>query len=138
MTKKHKTLGELIKDLQEKVFNPYIRLRDSEDGWFKCISCQVVKPIKGQMNAGHYFSVGDYSLLRFEPDNVHGQCVGCNKWKHGNLIPYREHLIEKIGTRRFNILDKKAKAYKRGELPKFTRYELEEIKKEYTRKLKEL
>ncbi len=49
------------------------------------------------MNAGHYFAKEFYKSVRFDVDNIHGQCVRCNKYLSGNLIPYRENLLIKIG-----------------------------------------
>jgi hypothetical protein len=90
----------------QKVFNEFIRLRDQKDGFFTCISCQVSKPI-AQMNAGHYWSVGGHTAVRFDEDNCHGQCIACNKFKHGNLINYTLNLIKKIGQARYDKLEQK-------------------------------
>ena len=77
---KTKTIPQLTKKAQE-VFNKWIRERDKDLG---CISCG------GSVDhAGHYFSVGQHSALRFHEDNVHGQCIGCNNFKHGNLAHYK-------------------------------------------------
>lgn len=97
---KLKTHSEWLNDLQ-KVFNTYIRLRDKGK---PCISCGA---IYGEYTptAGHYFSVGSSPNLRFNEDNVHGQCwYNCNKNKHGNIAEYTPNLIEKIGVDRYNIL----------------------------------
>ena len=40
------------------------------------------------MYAGHFLSVGAYPNLRFNENNVHGQCVHCNRDKHGNVKEY--------------------------------------------------
>ena len=87
-----------------KYFNKYIRLRDSEDGRFTCISCQENKPTS-QMNAGHFRSTGHFGCLRFTEDNCHGQCVKCNNFLGGNLYEYSKHLKEKIGADAFERLD---------------------------------
>lgn len=98
-----KTIAQLIK-LATKHFNAYIRNRDSEDGYFTCISCEKTKEI-GMMHAGHYLSAGHNASLRFSEDNVHGQCVACNTHLHGNLIRYRENLVKKIGSGKVEILE---------------------------------
>lgn len=102
---KNKKLGVLIADAQRLV-NAYIRNRDAinDRGDFICISCQKLKP-KNQCNAGHYFSRGNYQSVRFDLDNIHSQCIKCNLHLHGNLIPYRENLIRKIGLKRFEQLE---------------------------------
>ena len=49
----------------QKVFNAYIRKRDEG---LPCISCGTGQP----QHAGHYFSAGHNSKLRFEERNVGG------------------------------------------------------------------
>ena len=88
-------------------------------------------------NAGHFYSVGHYDGLRYDEDNCHIQCIECNKYLHGNLIEYRDNLVNKIGIKRFGDLQLKAGLYKRNGY-KFTRTEVTEIIKLYTQKLKEL
>ena len=125
-----------LKAKAQKVFNEYIRLRDSEGDYFKCTSCRGVKPMS-LANAGHFYSVGHYDGLRYDEDNCHIQCIECNKFLHGNLIEYRDNLVDKIGLGEFQKLQFKAGLYKRNGY-KFTRTEVTEIIKLYTQKLKEL
>jgi len=102
------TVSKLIKKAQEK-FNRFIRERDLQhNDMFVCISCKGVKP-KSQMNAGHYYPAGTCGALRFNENNVHGQCIKCNYHQHGNLTPYRKHLIEKIGLKEVERLDMMSK-----------------------------
>jgi hypothetical protein len=93
-----KSHSKWLNDLQ-KVFNTYIRLRDADQ---PCISCN--RPLKGKYDAGHFFSVGAYPNLRFNEDNVHGQCVHCNQHKHGAISEYAINLPERIGMYRFESL----------------------------------
>ena len=105
----------------QKVFNAYIRQRDSEDGYFTCISCGQDKDTS-QMNAGHYVSQKGSSALRFDEDNVHGECIACNGFNEFHLIPYRYNLIDKIGERRVMELESQFRLVK-----KWSRFELNEI-----------
>lgn len=100
--KKQKTLAQLKKDLT-KVFNAYIRQRDSIGEQFTCISCGETKSIS-QMNAGHFYA-STFSAVRFDEDNVNGQCIACNNFKHGNLLGYRDGLLKKIGQERLTRLE---------------------------------
>ena len=119
MTKKL-PLPKLIKKA-EKVFNAWIRQRDEGKG---CISCG------NQIDhAGHYFSAGHYSGLRFNESNVHGQCAACNVFKHGNLIEYGIGLVNRYGTTFHIELLNKSKIHK---LKKWDREELENIIKKYS------
>ena len=119
MAKSLKPIPKLIKQA-EKVFNAYIRNRDKEKG---CISCG-----KSIDHAGHYFSAGHYSGLRFDETNVHGQCAGCNVFKHGNLVEYGIGLVNRYGTTYHIELLKKSRENK---LRKWNRSELEEIIQKY-------
>ncbi len=100
-TENLRSLGDWKKILQT-IFNRYIRLRDAKKG---CISCGA--NLNGKYDAGHFFSVGAFPNLRYDEDNVHGQCVRCNMYYHGNLSKYREGLIARIGEQRFRVLEQK-------------------------------
>lgn len=102
-----KKIPKLIEILQKRV-NKKVRLRDQYHGFFKCISCQKTKPVS-QMNAGHFLNVGDHSAVRFNLDNIHGQCVDCNCRLNGNGKQYAPNLIRKIGKQRFDALMSVAK-----------------------------
>ena len=120
-----KTTSDYLKELQV-VFNKWIRLRDEG---LNCISCN--KPPK-KKNAGHYRSVGSCPELRFEPLNVHLQCEYCNTFQHGNLIPYRQNLIKKIGISSVEWLESN------HEPKHYSKPELIILKEEYKEKIKNL
>lgn len=90
--------------LAQEAFNAFIRQRDLDGDHFVCISCGVTKS-KDQLNAGHFYSAGNHSYLRFNENNCHSQCIRCNCHLHGNLLPYRENLIKKIGLFELQKLD---------------------------------
>ena len=130
------TLPNLLAKCQ-KVFNEYIRLRDSDDrGFFKCISCGQIKAIS-DMDAGHYYNVGHFGGLRFDEDNCHGQCSQCNRFLGGNLIEYTKNLPVKIGAEAFYRLEVRAGVYKRTSM-KWSRFDIEYKIKEYKQKIKEI
>ncbi|CAB4215321.1 Bacteriophage lambda NinG, partial [uncultured Caudovirales phage] len=60
-------------------------------------------------DASHYYSAGKHNNLRFNEDNVWLSCRRCNYYMSGNLIPYRERLIKKIGLERVEKLDELSK-----------------------------
>jgi hypothetical protein len=130
-----KRLPQLLTKCQQ-VFNEFVRLRDIEDHYFRCISCGEIKDERF-MNAGHFYNVGHYPGLRFEEDNCNGQCIHCNNFLHGNLIEYRDNLFVKIGSDRFEKLKIKAGLYKRNGY-KFSHFEIEEKIKYFQSKIKEL
>lgn len=124
---KKKTLPKLKAELQI-VFNSYIRERDKGK---PCISCGQFKPLQ----AGHFYPVKGYDFLRFNEDNVHGECAGCNCFDEGHLINYHENLITRIGKDRVDQLKEMARDYKMNG-HKWTRSELEAMIERYKNKLK--
>lgn len=96
-----------LEDKLQDLVNAKVRKRDSANGFFICISCQDLKPVN-QMNSGHFYAKEFYKSVRFDFDNCNGQCVRCNKYLSGNLIPYRANLLLKIGEQRLKQLEMKA------------------------------
>jgi Bacteriophage Lambda NinG protein len=125
----NKTKKDHEKDL-EKIFNTFIRLRD----WNQpCISCRAPAHTY-KKSAGHYFPAGSYKNLRFNEDNVHGQCWNnCNRNRHGNLAAYLPHLINKIGQERYEELLRIHQEPAHFSIP-----DILEMKKYYKQKVKEL
>ena len=122
-----KTNSDYVRELQV-VFNTFIRERDKNK---PCISCP--KPLSSKFDAGHYYSTGSYPELRFNEDNVHGQCVHCNQHKRGNLIEYLEGLQTRIGLVKILKLKELANVPK-----KYTIEELKGLKVFYKLKIKNL
>ncbi len=134
MGKKRKTIGKLKADL-DKVFNKVIRLRDTEDGYGKCISCGQVFPFE-ELDAGHFFAKKGYDGLRYDEENVHAECRNCNRFNESHLIGYQDNLRIKIGEERLEALKERARQYKQGFF-KWDRSEIEEKIIYYKEKLKE-
>lgn len=86
-----------LKAIAVNHFHKFIRRRDHGQ---PCISCGSYNT----SDASHYFSAGANPVVRFNEDNVHLACRKCNYFLSGNLIPYRQNLIEKIGQERFDKL----------------------------------
>ena len=120
-----KTL-RLLKALATKHFNAFIRERDQDQ---PCISCGS----RTTLQAGHFYSGGHHSALRFNEDNVHGQCMRCNYYLSGNLNEYRKNLIKKIGVDRVEQLDMLA-AYHKRKGYKWDRFFLIDIINKYKKK----
>lgn len=103
-----KRLKEKIKtktqyaDEAQRAVNRFIRARDYND---PCISCGTTRR-DIQYAAGHLLSRGAHPELRFNEDNIHRQCnKRCNLELSGNIGPYRENLIKKIGSAKMAILE---------------------------------
>lgn len=130
---KLKTRGDHLREAQAAV-NEYVRLRDAH---LPCISCNSLPSdhdlITGsRWDAGHYRSVGACPELRFEPLNIHRQCVKCNRNLSGNAVEYRIRLVLRIGA------DKVAWLEGPHEPRKYTVEEIKAIKAEYRAKTREL
>lgn len=107
-----KSIPQLKKEL-DKVFSLWIRTRDNG----RCISCGIRKPIK-EMQCGHYISRSHHSV-RWDEQNCHCQCVGCNIFKSGNMPSYTIALQNKYGYGIIKELKKrgdKLKQWKKTEL----------------------
>jgi hypothetical protein len=115
-----KTTTDWLKEAQ-KVFNTFIRLRDCGK---PCVSCNG--SLGEKYDAGHYFSMGGHKAVTFNEDNVHAQCVTCNRYKHGNLLEYQIGIEKRIGPERLLELHEKA-----HDVRKYTADELKEIIKKY-------
>jgi len=124
------TVGKIKKKLQI-VFNKYIRERDIDK---PCISCGKFFPDK---DAGHFFATQGYDGLRFDEDNVNGECKGCNRFDESHLIGYTHNLPNRIGEDNYQALRDKALEYKKSG-NKFYRHELLELIEVYKEKIKSL
>ena len=127
LKEKMKTKSDYLRELQT-VFNKYVRLRDYGK---PCISCGNI--LRGKYDAGHCYSVGAYPNLRFDEDNVHGQCVACNQHRHGNLNEYVINLPKRIGKKRYKEL-----INRRNEPKNYTVSEVKEMIALYKLKCKEI
>jgi len=117
---------KVLKELGQKLFNQFIRLRDKD---LSCISCGTTKDI--QYHAGHYKPQGGFGYLRFNELNVHKQCSVCNNHRSGNLVPYRIALIKKISLEAVEKLEQP------NQIKKWTTEELQEVITTYKQKIKE-
>jgi hypothetical protein len=130
---KLKSRADHLREAQAAV-NEYVRLRDAH---LPCISCDSNPSdqdlITGsRWDAGHYRSVGAYPELRFEPLNIHRQCVKCNRNLSGNAVEYRIRLVLRIGAETVAWLEGP------HEPRKYTVEEIKTIKAEYRAKTREL
>ena len=98
----------------------YIRERDKGK---LCISCN--SQWTHEFQAGHFYKSELYSSLKFDKDNIHGQCKKCNLFLEGNEGGYRLGLIRRYGQGFVEILDKKAAKYKKDSF----KWDIEDLKK---------
>lgn len=122
-----------LKAEAEKWVHTYVRLRDClkttntlHHGL--CFTCGADTEYK-YLQAGHF----QHGKLDFDEDNLNGQCVACNKWKHGKLDQYAIRLIRERGQAWMNDL-----IFRSNQIQKKTRQELEEIAETYKQKVLDL
>jgi hypothetical protein len=112
------------------VFSKYIRLRDTTRLGTFCYTCEKYFDFK-KMHAGHYLA-GHRAINYFNEINCHAQCPGCNIYKHGDPITYREHLVRDYGEEIVKELEAHRNDFKQWKV-----YELEELYLKYKSKLKD-
>ena len=126
--KNMETIQQMAQRVQ-KVVNLYVRMRDSGK---KCISCDKI--LKGKFDAGHYYNSNNHWNVRMNAHlNIFGQCVTCNRHRHGSLIEMRKGLLERIGQIGLDHLDSIA-----HETRKFDKIELQEIMNIYKERIQKL
>ena len=127
--KENKSLSYLLTNVKNAC-HKFVKLRDYKK---PCISCGV--PYNDKFQAGHFYKAELFSNLKFDENNIHGQCFGCNNFKEGNESGYRVGLIQRYGIDYVNELDEKAKNYKKNTFI-WDREELEKIRAYYSYKIK--
>lgn len=133
--KKKRSARDILRDKAWDVFSVFIRTRDKGT----CYTCgkRIWDEEKGEytikgFNAGHF----KHAVLDFDEENIHCQCVQCNKWNSGRLDVYGEKLLKELGLKRFKALLKRASMAQKGQ--KLSEEEYKEIIIKYTDKLREL
>lgn len=79
-----------------KVVSIYVRTRGMDErGKVKCYTCDKKDHWK-KMYAGHFVQGRRPSIL-FQLDIIRVQCVGCNRFRHGNLNVFTPKMINELG-----------------------------------------
>jgi hypothetical protein len=98
-----KRLPQLIAAAQD-AFNKFIRTRDRDQVCFVC-ERPFDQNIPGRaMHAGHVRSRGAAGHLRFNEDNCHGECEGCNGPHGAKPHEIEAGAIRRIGQERYDAL----------------------------------
>lgn len=128
---------EAIKTIAQRIaaaqiaFNAFIRERDKDKGCFVC--GRPFRDVPGQVqHAGHVRSRGAAGHLRFNEDNCHGECEGCNGPHGAKPHQIRAGAIARIGQERYDALEADNGPHK------WRHEELIQIRDTYRAKLKEL
>jgi hypothetical protein len=113
------TKQSTLMQIARQIVHKHVRERDKDKG---CITCG--KPFDDgihELQAGHYIHGSRSSALRFNTNNIHGQCKQCNYYLDDMERIYRQKLIERIG------IDEVLKLESAPRLYSWTTSELQEI-----------
>lgn len=125
---KLKSTSDWNKEAQASI-NKYVRIRDAKKPCVSC-GCELSVNYGGTTDCGHYRSRGSASHLRFNLNNMAGQCSRCNRYLSGNIVEYRKELINRIGLDRVELLENN------NEHRKFTIDYLKRIKSIFNKKFR--
>ena len=132
---KRKSVAKLKKQAWQ-LCSRYIRLRDCMRttgtlDYGNCITCTALIRYK-EAHAGHFVR-REHGATLFDETNVHLQCARCNCFGGGETLKYRREIIKLYGEGHDVLLEEKA-----TEIKKFTIEELEELKRYFAVKIKDL
>lgn len=125
MKKKAPSKTKLKTEL-DRVFSLFIRHRDR----YKCVTCG--KESQEQAQCGHYIPRANMNT-RWDEENCHCQCVGCNVFKKGNMDEYAIFMVKTYGE---GILEKMK--MRKNTIKQWTIKELQEKIAHYKEKLNNL
>lgn len=97
--KKERSALSAAHNTTKTIVHEYIRERDKGK---PCISCGC--NWKPNFQAGHYYSAGSFETLKYDVNNIHGQCEQCNLFNSGNFENYTLLLPYRIGKEAFEKL----------------------------------
>ena len=80
----------------DTVFSQYIRRKDAINEIATCVTCGKKDHWKKLQN-GHYMSRRHYNT-RWDEENCHVQCSGCNVFRAGEIYLYTKYLCSKFGN----------------------------------------
>ena len=86
-------------DKEQARVNALVRKRDKGK---PCISCGKEGV---ELEAGHYISRAISSKMRYDMDNIHGQCWHCNNILHGNKEGFKRGLVMRYNKEYLDSLD---------------------------------
>jgi len=123
--REHKYKSELKRALSntKTIVHSFVRERDKG---LPCISCGC--SWSETFQAGHFYKAELYETLRFDIDNINGQCFQCNIHFDGNINAYSLNLPKRIGNDRYSNLVKKAELDKHYDAKYWDLDKLKEIR----------
>ncbi len=128
---KQKTVARLVEEAS-KLLQLLVRLKAADDnGYVSCVVCGVTRHYKDGMQGGHFISRGKLAT-RLMVENVHPECRGCNMPGGGHEAGWALYMLETYGKEFIDELHATSRTVK-----KYTRAEVEDLKKDFARQIKE-
>ena len=127
---KKPTRKSLVEKL-DKIFSIYIRRKDAIDDIATCVTCGK-KEHWSKLQNGHFMSRRHYNT-RWDEDNCHVQCAGCNVFRAGEIYLYTKYLCAKFDNNFPDMLYAKS-----NETVKFADVDLIQLIEYYTDKVNSL
>ena len=126
-----KPTRKVLVERLDTVFSQYIRRKDAINEIAECITCGKKDHYK-KLQCGHYMSRRHYST-RWDEDNCHVQCAGCNVFRAGEIYLYGKYLCSKFDNNFPDMLYAKSNI-----TVKFADIDLIELIEHYTDKVNSL
>ena len=126
-----KPTRKVLVERLDTVFSQYIRRTDAINEIAECITCGKKDHYK-KLQCGHYMSRRHYST-RWDEDNCHVQCAGCNVFRAGEIYLYGKYLCSKFDNNFPDMLYAKSNI-----TVKFADIDLIELIEHYTDKVNSL
>lgn len=108
--RREKTPLEKAHDKLWRLLSQYIRDRDN----WTCVTCGK-RETGRSMHGGHYVP-GSNKATKYDPHNVHAQCVRCNFHEHSNATEYSLFIVEKYGQEEHARIVKDGRGLKQWKL----------------------
>ncbi len=87
----------------DSIWSKYIRTRDN----WTCQRCdKKYAPPTSALHCSHFWSRGAWSV-RFDEKNCQALCYGCHSYLGGNPQEHREFILNKLGQKEFDALQKR-------------------------------
>ena len=87
----------------DSIWSKYIRTRDN----WTCQRCdKKYVPPTSALHCSHFWSRGAWSV-RFDEKNCQALCYGCHSYLGGNPQEHREFILDKLGQKEFDALQKR-------------------------------
>ena len=100
-----KVIDKYEKQLKASLINTKMQVHSfvrERDKFKPCISCGV--QWNDLFQCGHHYKSETFETLKFNLDNLSGQCRKCNLFLEGNFDNYALNLPNRIGEERYNEL----------------------------------